>query len=65
MPYREQTYPLVKCPVLMIQGLEDMWLVPTLVRVPKTGHWIHVGPVRALSAADLVTKRMVSWPTLE
>jgi hypothetical protein len=64
VPYKEQTYPLVKCPVLMIQGLEDMWLVPALVTVPKTGHWIHVGPVQALSAADLVPS-VVSWPTLE
>jgi hypothetical protein len=47
VPYKEQTYPLGKCPVLMVQGLEDMWLVPALVTVTKTGHWIHVGPVQA------------------
>lgn len=78
-PYREETYPLVKCPVLMIHGLDDMWLMPealndtwryleqelTLVTVPKAGHWVHVGPVQALGAADLVTKRMVSWLTQE
>lgn len=76
-PYREQAYPPVKCPVLMIHGLEDMWLVPealndtwryleqelTLVTVPKVGHWAHVGPVQAQGAPDLVTKRMVSWLT--
>ena len=26
-PYREQTYPPVKCPVLMIHGLDDTWLM--------------------------------------
>jgi epoxide hydrolase 4 len=76
-PYQEQTYPPVKCPVLMIHGLEDLWLVPetlndtwrylekelTLVTLPKVGHWPHVGPVQALGAADLVTRRMVSWLT--
>jgi pimeloyl-ACP methyl ester carboxylesterase len=78
-PYKEQTYPPVKCPVLMIHGLEDMWLMPetlndtwrfveqdlTLVTVPKAGHWPHVGPVQALGAAALVTKPMVSWLTQE
>ena len=72
-PYREQTYPPVKCPVLMIHGLDDMFLMPeglndtwrylekdlTLVTVPKAAHWVH------LDAADLVTKRMVSWLTQE
>lgn len=76
-PYKEQTYPPVKCPVLMIHGLEDMWLMPealndtwrylendlTLVTVPKAGHWVHVGPVQALGAPELVTKRMVNWLT--
>jgi pimeloyl-ACP methyl ester carboxylesterase len=70
-PYNEHTYPPVKCPVLMIHGLDDMWLMPealndtwrylesdlTLVTVPKAGHWVH------LDAADRVTKRMVSWLT--
>ena len=72
-PYKEETYPLVKCPVLMIYGLDDMWLMPealndtwrylekdlTLVTVPRAGHWVH------LDAADLATKRMVSWLTQE
>jgi pimeloyl-ACP methyl ester carboxylesterase len=74
-PYRERTYPPVKCPVLMIHGLADMWLMPetlnntwryleselTLVTVPGAGHWVHVGPVQAEGAPDLVTKRMVNW----
>jgi pimeloyl-ACP methyl ester carboxylesterase len=25
---QEETYPPVKCPVLMIHGLDDMWLMP-------------------------------------
>ena len=76
-PYQEQTYPPVKCPVLMIHGLDDMWLMPealndtwrylekdlTLVTVPNAGHWVHVGPVQGLGAPELVTKRMVSWLT--
>jgi epoxide hydrolase 4 len=72
-PYKEQTYPPMKCSVLMIHGLDDMWLMPealndtwrylendlTLVTVPNAGHWVH------LDAADLVAKRMVSWLTQE
>jgi pimeloyl-ACP methyl ester carboxylesterase len=72
-PYKEHAYPPVKCRVLMIHGLDDLWLMPetlndtwrflendlTLVTVPKAGHWVH------LEAADLVTKRMVSWLTPE
>jgi pimeloyl-ACP methyl ester carboxylesterase len=72
-PYKEETYPQVSCPVLMIHGLDDMWLMPealndtwrwlekdlTLVTVPSAGHWVHH------DAADLVTKRMLSWLTRE
>jgi pimeloyl-ACP methyl ester carboxylesterase len=72
-PYREQTYPPVKCPVLMIHGLDDPWLMPealndtwshverdlTLVTVPRAGHWVHH------DAADFVTKCMIRWLTEE
>jgi pimeloyl-ACP methyl ester carboxylesterase len=78
-PYQERTYPPVKCPVLMIHGLDDMWLMPealndtwryvenelTLVTVPNAGHWVHVGPIQGLGAPELVTKRMVRWLTQE
>jgi pimeloyl-ACP methyl ester carboxylesterase len=72
-PYKDETYPQVKCPVLLFHGLNDQWLLPaalndtwrwldkdlTLVTVPKAGHWIHH------DAADLVTQRMVRWLTEE
>jgi pimeloyl-ACP methyl ester carboxylesterase len=70
-PYREGTYPPVKCPVLMIHGLDDMWLMSeglndtwrlverdlTLVTVPKAGHWVHH------DAPEFVTKKMLAWLT--
>jgi pimeloyl-ACP methyl ester carboxylesterase len=74
MPYKdERTYPQVKCPVLMIHGLQDPYLLAgalndtwkwidnelTLVTLPKAGHFVH------RDAADVVTKRMVRWLTRE
>ena len=70
-PYTEEAYPPVKCPVLMIHGLDDMWLMRealndtwrdlekdlTLVTVPNAGHWVHH------DAPVLVTKHMVRWLT--
>jgi pimeloyl-ACP methyl ester carboxylesterase len=71
-PYKDdRTFPLVKCPVLMIHGLGDRYLLPgalndtwmwvekdlTLLTVPKAGHWVH------RDAADVVTRRMVRWLT--
>lgn len=71
-PYKEfKTFPPVKCPVLMIHGLEDQYLLPgalndtwqwvekdlTLVTVPKAGHFVH------RDAAPFVTRTMVRWLT--
>jgi pimeloyl-ACP methyl ester carboxylesterase len=71
-PYQgERTYPQVKCPVLMIHGLQDPFLLPgalndtwrylendfTLVTVPSAGHWVHH------DAAELVTNNIVNWLT--
>ena len=70
-PYVEDTSPLVKvkCPVLMIHGLEDWALLPgalndtwnwlekdlTLVTVPGAGHFVQQ------DATDLVNRSMKMW----
>ncbi len=71
-PYKDdQTFPPVKCPVLMIHGLKDPYVLPgaindtwkwvekdfTLVTVPTAGHWVH------RDAPELVTRNMVRWLT--
>lgn len=71
-PYKdERDFPKVKCPVLMIHGLKDQYLLPgalndtwkwlekdlTLVTVPEAGHFVH------RDAPDVVTKTMVRWLT--
>jgi epoxide hydrolase 4 len=73
-PYKDdQNFPPVKCPVLMIHGLDDQYLLPgalndtwkwvekdlTLVTVPKAGHFIH------RDRPALVTNTMVRWLTQE
>jgi pimeloyl-ACP methyl ester carboxylesterase len=69
--YEKRTFPPVKCPVLLIHGLEDQYLLPgalndtwkwiekdlTLVTVPKAGHFVH------RDAEELVTRHMVRWLT--
>jgi pimeloyl-ACP methyl ester carboxylesterase len=74
LPYKdERTYPPVKCRVLLIHGLEDVYLLPgalndtwkwiekdlTLVTIPKAGHFVH------RDAKQVVTRRMVNWLTSE
>jgi pimeloyl-ACP methyl ester carboxylesterase len=71
-PYKDdQKFPLVKCSVLMVHGLEDQFLLPgalndtwkyvekdlTLVTVPKAGHFVH------RDAPALVTNTMLRWLT--
>jgi pimeloyl-ACP methyl ester carboxylesterase len=69
-PYKDdRVFPPVKCPVLMLHGLEDPYLLPgalndtwkwvekdlTLVTIPKTGHFVH------RDAPEFVTRTMVHW----
>ena len=72
-PYKKpkQTFPKVKCPVLMFHGLKDKYLLAgalngtwnwvekdlTLITIPSAGHFVQQ------DAADLVTKKMVRWLT--
>jgi epoxide hydrolase 4 len=63
--------PLVKCPVLMIHGLDDKALLPgalndtwkwveqdlTLITVPGAGHFVH------RDKPEFVTRKMVGWLT--
>jgi pimeloyl-ACP methyl ester carboxylesterase len=69
-PYKDgQKFPPVKCPVLLLHGLEDPYLLAgalndtwkwvekdlTLVTVPKAGHFVH------RDASAFVTRKMVRW----
>lgn len=71
-PYKEErTFPPVKCPVLMIHGLKDPYLLPgalndtwqwlekdfTLLTIPDAGHFVH------RDKPDQVTRKMMGWLT--
>jgi pimeloyl-ACP methyl ester carboxylesterase len=71
-PYKsDRKFPPVKCPVLILHGLDDTALLPgalndtwkwvegelTLVTIPKAGHFVH------RDAEAVVTRRMVRWLT--
>jgi pimeloyl-ACP methyl ester carboxylesterase len=73
-PYKDEgRFPPVKCPVLLIHGLKDPYLLPgalndtwkwvekdlTLVTIPDAGHFVH------RDAPALVTRRMLRWLTEE
>ncbi len=67
----EQELPKIKCPVLMIHGLQDKALLPsglndtwewleqdlTLVTIPDAGHFVQQ------DAADFVSKQIYQWLT--
>jgi len=67
----KQTFPPIKCPVLMFHGLKDTALLPgalsgtwdwvdqdlTLITIPGASHFVQQ------DAAEYVTKAMVSWLT--
>lgn len=62
-------YPKVKCPVLIIFGLQDRWILPaglsgtwewleaglTIVTIPEAGHFVQH------DAADIVTQTIRNW----
>lgn len=69
-PYRDdREFPMVKCPVLMIHGLDDPYLLPgalndtwkwvekdfTLVTIPKAGHFVH------RDATEKVNDTLARW----
>jgi epoxide hydrolase 4 len=69
-PYKDdKELPKVKCPVLLIHGLDDQFLLPgalndtwkwlekdlTLVTVPKAGHFVH------RDATEIVNRTMERW----
>ncbi len=71
-PYKSDVkLPLVKCPVLMIHGLDDQYLLPgalndtwkwveselTLVTVPGAGHFVH------RDKPEFVTRKIANWLT--
>ncbi len=71
-PYKEpKEFPKVKCPVLMIHGLKDKYLLPgalsgtwnwlenelTLITIPNAGHFVH------RDVPEVVTRRMLLWLT--
>ena len=68
-PYADVEMPKVKCPTLMIHGLDDPALLPgglndtwkhveaelSIVTVPKAGHWVQH------DAPEIVNRTMARW----